>query len=175
MSVEFRKLGDVAVQVDGYRLDIARARQRCVLVALLIEVHHPVPVDRLVDHAWSDRPPRNARNSLAGYVPRLRNLLAAADGVVICREPGDRCLRLTQCRWTLHVFKHVAREARACPEPGHAAELFDQALEIWLGEPIFALDTPWINNVRNAAAGERLSVVLDRNDAALLPSGSRGS
>lgn len=167
MSVEFCLLGDVAVHVDGHRLDIGHARQRCVLVALLTDVNHPVPVDQLVDHVWSDRPPHHARNSLAGYVSRLRNLLGAAEGVVIGREPGGYVLAAEAMSVDLHRFRHAVRQARACPEPVQAAELFDQALEIWRGEPFPALDTPWINNVRNSLAGERLSVVLDRNDAAL--------
>ena len=42
MAVEFRLLGDIEVLADGHRLDIGPARQRCVLVALLIDVNRLV-------------------------------------------------------------------------------------------------------------------------------------
>ena len=43
MTVEFRLLGDVEVRLDGQKLDVGHARQRCVLVALLVDVNHAPP------------------------------------------------------------------------------------------------------------------------------------
>ena len=76
VAVEFRLLGDVEARADGQRLDIGPARQRCVLVALLIDVNRPVPTDQLIDRVWADELPHRARNSLAGYLSRLRHVLA---------------------------------------------------------------------------------------------------
>ncbi|POX69197.1 BTAD domain-containing putative transcriptional regulator [Mycobacterium kansasii] len=167
MSVEFCLLGDVAVHVDGQRLDIGHARQRCVLVALLVDVNHPIAVDHLVDHVWSDHPPHHARNSLAGYVSRLRNLFSDTRGVALARESGGYVLQTDAMSVDLHRFRHVVRQARGCQDPLQAADLFERALGIWRGEPFPALDTPWINSLRSTLLGERLSVVLDRNDVAL--------
>ncbi|WP_233428364.1 AfsR/SARP family transcriptional regulator [Mycobacterium ostraviense] len=66
----------------------------------------------------------------------------------------------------LHRFRHVVRQARGSREPLQAADLFERALSIWRGEPFAALDTPWINGLRSTLPGERLAVVLDRNDVA---------
>ena len=38
---------------------------------------------------------------------------------------------------------------------------------MWRGVPFASLDTPWMNDVRNALEAERLAVALDRNDAGL--------
>ncbi|WP_099222765.1 BTAD domain-containing putative transcriptional regulator [Mycobacterium persicum] len=167
MTVEFTLLGDVEARVDGRRLEIGHARQRCVLVAFLIDVNRPIPVGQLVDRVWSDRPPYRARNSLAGYVSRLRNLLAQSEGASISREPGGYVLAADPLTVDLHRFRRVAAQARATDDPQQAALLFDKALAIWSGEPFATLDTPWVNDVRTALRAEKLSVELDRNDTAL--------
>lgn len=167
MTVEFTLLGDVEARVDGRRLEIGHARQRCVLVAFLIDANRLIPVDQLVDRVWSDRPPFRARNSLAGYVSRLRNLFAETEGAVISREAGGYVLTVDPLSVDLYRFRSVASQARATSDPREAANLFDRALEIWSGEPFVSLDTPWVNAARSALQAERLSVQLDRNDAAL--------
>ncbi|WP_186243533.1 BTAD domain-containing putative transcriptional regulator [Mycobacterium simulans] len=167
MAVEFKLLGDMEARVDGRRLEIGHARQRCVLVAFLIDVNRPIPVDQLVDRVWSDRPPHHARNSLAGYVSRLRNLLAGTENTVISREPGGYVLAADPLTVDLYRFRSVVAQARASADPDEAAGLFDRALAIWSGEPFVSLDTPWINDIRGALQAERFSVELDRNDVAL--------
>ncbi|MHA7652223.1 AfsR/SARP family transcriptional regulator [Mycobacterium sp. ML4] len=167
MTVEFRLLGDVEVRVDGQRLDIGHARRQCVLVALLVDVNHAVSPEQLVDRVWSDRPPRRARNSLAGYVSRLRSLLTGIDGVSISRGPSGYMLRADGSTVDLHRFRALAAQARATTDPTAAAALFDEALRAWTGEPFTFLDTPWVNEVRSAVRAERLAVELDRNDAGL--------
>ncbi len=167
MAMEFRLLGDVEARLDGQRLETGHARQRCVLVALLVDVNRPIPVDQLVDRVWADEPPHRARNALAGYLSRLRNLLAGAGDVRIVREPGGYVLTTNALSVDLHLFRHMAAQARAAADPLEAAAFFDKALDLWRGEPFAALDTPWVNEVRTALEAERLSVVLDRNDAAL--------
>ena len=93
MAAEFRLLGDVEVLLDGRPLEIGHARQRCVLVALLVDVNRPVPADQLIDRVWADEPPQRVRNALAGYLSRLRTLFAGTDDVVIAREPGGYVLK----------------------------------------------------------------------------------
>jgi predicted ATPase/DNA-binding SARP family transcriptional activator len=167
MAVEFRLLGDVEAWLDGRRLEIGHARQRCVLVALLVDVNRPVPADQLVDRVWADEPPHRARNALAGYLSRLRTLLADADDVAITREPGGYVLTADPLAVDLHRFRSLVSAARAASDPADAAATFDNALALWRGEPLASLDTPWVNDIRSSLDAERLSVVLDRNDVAL--------
>lgn len=166
-SVDFRLLGDVEVLIDGGRVDVGHARQRCVLVALLVDVNRPVPADLLIDRVWADQPPHRARNALAGYLSRLRGLLAPASEVCFSREPGGYVLTVDASAVDLHRFRTLVADARAANEPAAALALFDEALGAWRGEPFATLDTPWVNDVRTAVDAERLSATLDRNDAAL--------
>jgi predicted ATPase/DNA-binding SARP family transcriptional activator len=166
MAAEFRLLGEVEALVDGRRLDIGHARQRCVLASLLVDVNRPVSVDQLIDRVWADEPPSRARNALAGYLSRLRALLGEA-GVQITRGTAGYTLTTDALSVDLHRFRHLAASARNATVPTEAARLFDQALACWRGEPFAALDTPWISDMRGSLERERLSVELDRNDAAL--------
>ena len=167
VAVEFRLLGEVEACLDGQRLDIGHARQRCVLASLLVDVNRPVSVDQLIDRVWADEPPSRARNALAGYLSRLRQLLGAAGDVQISRGPAGYTLAVDALSVDMHQFRHLAAEARSSADPFEAMTLYRRALELWRGEPLAGLDTPWISDVRISLETERLSVELDRNDAAL--------
>ena len=135
-------------------------------MALLVDVNDPVPADQLIDRVWADDPPHRARNALAAYISRLRQVLDGAD-VQIVRERGCYVLTADALSVDIHRFRHIASQARATADPADAAVLFDSALDLWRGEPFASLDTPWINDVRTAFEAERVSATLDRNDAAL--------
>lgn len=167
MGARFRLLGDLQVELAGQPLDPGHARQRCVLAALLVDVNHTVSVDQLLDRVWSDAPPHRARNALAAYLSRLRALLVDAPDVTITRGPGGYQLSTDPLSIDMHLFRQCAAQARATGDADEAAALFDQALALWRGHPFAGLDTPWIVEVRNSLEVERLSVHLDRNDAAL--------
>ena len=166
MTVEFRLLGNVEALLDGHRLDIGHARQRCVLAALLVDVNDPVSADQLIDRVWADDTPHRARNALAAYISRLRQLLSGAD-VRIARESGSYVLQTDALCVDIHRFRHIASQARAAVDPLEVTALFDAALGLWRGQPFASLDTPWINEARSAFEAERVSAALDRNDAAL--------
>ncbi len=167
MTVEFRLLGDVEARVDGRRLEIGHALQRSVLVALLVDVNHPIPAEQLVERVWSQRPPASARRSLTSYVSRLRNLLADVPGVTIARKPGGYVLTADALSVDLHRFRLLASQAGATADPDEATALFDRALGMWEGEPFGSLDTTWVNDLRLMLLAERFLVELDRNDVAL--------
>jgi DNA-binding SARP family transcriptional activator len=166
VAVEFRLLGDVEARADGQPLDVGPARQRCVLVALLIDVNRLVPSDQLIERVWSGELPYRARNSLAGYLSRLRQVVGG-HGVEITRQPGGYVLGTNPLSIDLHAFRQLTREARAAGDPVEADALFEKALAMWRGVPFASLDTPWLNDVRTALEAERFAVALDRNDAAL--------
>ncbi len=162
--VEFRVLGDVEVGVDGQLVDLGHARQRCVLVTLLVEANHVVSTDQLVDRVWGERPPPRARETLHSYLSRLRRALAAVDDVAIVRRSGGYVLAVDPMTVDLHRFRHLVIQARTAQSEDHALSLFEQALGLWRGEAFAALDTAWFNAQRDAVERERFAVELDRND-----------
>lgn len=167
MGVRFRVLGDIEVVVDGRRLDIGHARQQCVLVSLLVDVNRAVAPETLIARVWADEPPLKSRNALAAYVSRLRTLLAGIEGVGLVREPGGYALHAPEDSVDLHAARRLIAAARAAATPAEAAARYDEALQLWRGDPLSTVDTPWLNELRTSLAVEHLSASLDRNDVAL--------
>ncbi|WP_158102695.1 AfsR/SARP family transcriptional regulator [Lentzea kentuckyensis] len=159
--MEFGLLGDVEVRVGGRVVDVGHSRQRCVLVALLVEANRLVPVDVLVDRVWGEQVPHRARNAVAGYVSRLRQVLP--DEVSIVGRQGGYVLTVDPMTVDLHRFTGLLERARVTPDVG----LLNDALGLWRGEPFSTLDTPWLVTVRSALEARRLAALLDRNDLAL--------
>src|SRR5687767_5732741 len=112
MTVEFRLLGEVEARVDGRVVDLGHARQRCVLAVLLIEASRVVTVDQLLARVWAEEPPLRARNTLAGYVTRLRQALATANDVTLTRRPSAYLLAVEPQAVDLHRFHTLVAQAR---------------------------------------------------------------
>ncbi|MFC3895847.1 BTAD domain-containing putative transcriptional regulator [Lentzea rhizosphaerae] len=170
MRVELRVLGQVEVLVDGTEVDLGHARQRYVLGMLLIEANQVVSTDGLVDRIWGERPPRRARQLVSNYLSRLRSLLSAggvADEVVIERRGGGYVLLVAPDHVDLHRFRRLVADAAAAPDEVHASDLLEQAAQVWRGEALAGLDTPWIAAVRQELERERFAADTDRLDLAL--------
>ncbi|GAB3400360.1 AfsR/SARP family transcriptional regulator [Flindersiella endophytica] len=167
MAVEFRLLGDVTALVDGRPVKIGHARQRCVLLALLLDANRTVPADVVIDRVWADQIPQRARAVLRGYLSRLRQILAAAQDVRIVHGPGGYVLSVDSAALDVHRFHSLVADARACEKPKQAVDLYEQALGLWRGEAFATLDTPWLNSVRAGLDTAKFAAQLDRNDAAL--------
>ncbi len=165
MTVDFRLLGDVEVRIDDRLVDVGHTRQRCVLVALVLDANRPVPADALLDRVWADRLPQRARGALASYLSRLRRVLAPA--VTIRHQPGGYRLAADPMTVDVHRFHHLVADARAAEESGLAESTLSRALELWRGEAWAGLDTPWLCRVRTGLEAERLSAELDYTDLAL--------
>ena len=122
VTVEFRLLGDVEALRRRAAPRIGHARQRCVLVGLLVDVNRPVPADQLIDRVWADDPPHRARNALAAYMSRLRRLLADAADVQIARarrlRAEGRALSVD-----LHRFRAMVVSGPGDRDPADAAAL----------------------------------------------------
>lgn len=163
--MEFRLLGGVEVTASGEPVDVGHARQRCVLAVLLIEANNPVPTDVLLDRVWDEGLPHSARGTLQSYLTRLRRALGTNAEIV--RRSGGYALVVDEQAIDMHRFRSLLAQARAAGDDETALDLFDQALELWRGEPFAGLDTPWINSVRESYEHERRTAELDHTDVLL--------
>ncbi|MBM7857422.1 AfsR/SARP family transcriptional regulator [Lentzea nigeriaca] len=152
MILEFGLLGAVEVRDRGALVDVGHVRQQSVLVALLVEEGRPVPVDRLLDRVWGERAPLRARETLYGYVSKLRKLL----GLDIERSPAGYRLNVAAAQVDLLRFRALVRLGA-----------LDDALALWRGDAVEGLESPWFDALRESLHAERFAAELDRNDAAL--------
>jgi DNA-binding SARP family transcriptional activator len=93
-ALQFGILGPLQVSADGTELALGAVKQRAVLAMLLINRNRPVAIDSLLDAAWHQDPPPEARASLHTYVSNLRRLLTKAGvdpaTVLLRAQPGYR-------------------------------------------------------------------------------------
>ncbi|SCF05328.1 AfsR/SARP family transcriptional regulator [Micromonospora chokoriensis] len=167
MPTEFGLLGDLQAQVDGHPLDVGHVRQRCVLAALLVDVNQVVQVGQLINRVWGELAPAGAQATLYSYLSRLRACLTPADDIQIIRQSGGYLLAADAASVDLHRFYQLAGLARATPDASQALRIFEESLNLWRGDPLTPLDTPWANSLRTAWERDRVAVDRDRTDLAL--------
>lgn len=167
MALQVRVLGNVEAHLDGRVVDLGHPRQRCVLVALLVESNRLVATDQLLDRVWGERAPSRARESLYSYLSRLRQVLSSTGEAELVRRSGGYVLDIDDNAVDLHRFNRLVRQAHESSAADGAVDTLDEALVLWRGPAFADLDTPWLAGVRNSLDRDRRSAELDRNDLAL--------
>jgi DNA-binding SARP family transcriptional activator len=163
--MQFGILGPLeVVGDDGAAIAIRGARERTVLVYLLLEAGRAVPADRLIDQLWGEEAPDSARKSLQVRVAGLRRALG--DGRIETRASGY-AVRVTRRELDLHRFEDLLSEATDA-DPAGAARLLHDALELWRGPALAdARDRPWADAAAARLDELRLLAVERRIDADL--------
>ncbi|MFD7256613.1 BTAD domain-containing putative transcriptional regulator [Streptomyces sp. NPDC059874] len=131
-------LGPLDVRVDGRPVTVGRRHARTILGILLSARGRNVPVDRLVDVLWTQRPPAKPTTSLHSYVSNLRGILepdrpARTPSRILVSSPEGYALRLDDDAVDAWRFESVVSRARALP-CAEAGPLLDEALGLWRGE-----------------------------------------
>ena len=135
--LEFRVLGPLEVVGEDGPVTLGGTRQRATLAILLLNANRVVPVERLADELYAGRPPVSAVTQVQRQVSELRRALGSAD-VIETRPPGY-VLRLRDEAFDLARFERLtadAEQAGARDDPGRAAALLRDALELWRGPPL---------------------------------------
>jgi DNA-binding SARP family transcriptional activator len=167
--LEIRLLGPFEVVDDGRTVPLGGAKQRVLLAILALHANELLPADRLIELLWPDEQPASARNTLQGYVSRLRRALNGnGDGdrpTIAYREPGY-ILHARPELVDANRFAKLIEGARGDPE--HVAQALRQALGLWRGPALsdFAYESfaqPEIARLEEL----RLVALEDRIDADL--------
>jgi DNA-binding SARP family transcriptional activator len=167
--LDFRILGPLEVIADGSPIRLGGPKQRATLAILLLNANRVVSVDQLADDLYAGAAPVTAVTQVQRQISELRKLLGSAHGIET-RPPGYT-LRAAPEQLDLHRFELLAAEANTFFESGdaeRAAELLDEALEIWRGRPLADIGyesfaQPAIGRleeIRLAAVEQRMDVEL---------------
>src|SRR5205085_742112 len=130
-SVEYALLGPLEARVDERRVPLGAARQRAVLVCLLVRPNMLVPATRIVDEVWPEGPPATATNLVQGYVSNLRKALGRA---AIETESAGYRIRVDSL--DLLEFERLTDLGARALEDGRAEEArrsLRDALALWRG------------------------------------------
>ncbi len=139
--MEFRVLGPLEVAGEGSEVvPVRAAKERALLLLLLLHANEVVSAERLIDELWGERPPESAANVLQTYVSHLRRLLEPGtrpreNGLIVTRSPGY-LLRLAPGQLDLNRFETLVAEARSSADPAAALAKLREALALWRGPPL---------------------------------------
>jgi predicted ATPase/DNA-binding SARP family transcriptional activator len=166
--VDYRLLGCLEVQVGGEPVSLGAPKQRALLAQLILRANEAVPVERLVDALWPERPPASARHAVQVYVSRLRRALGP-DRI----EARSRAYLLAADSEEIDLgrFRRLlaeAREALAREDATAAAERVGEALALWRDRALADLDgEPGVRELVLQLEEERFTAVELRIESEL--------
>src|SRR5215469_1643474 len=146
--LRLRVLGSLTAWRDGTAVVLGPARQRAVLGLLAAQPNSLVRREAICEALWEGDPPATAVSMIQSYVSRLRRLLdparspGGADSLLVAAGSGYR-LQVTGEELDLIAFGQLCARARAAAragQPAAACALYEQALELWQGEPLADID-----------------------------------
>ncbi|MEU5400701.1 BTAD domain-containing putative transcriptional regulator [Streptomyces sp. NPDC005963] len=160
--MRFSVLGPLAVSTTaGTPVDVPEAKVRALLAALLVHAGRTVSTDRLVDHLWGERVPRNPAGALQTKVSRLRGALArgepGAGQLVESRAPGY-LLRTGPGEVDSQRFADLTAAAYDVEDPRTRADLLTDALALWRGDAFADLrDVEFLHTAVSRLEEQRLT------------------
>ena len=168
---EFRLLGPLEVLVGSHLVEIGSARQRIVLAMLLLEANHVVPLNRLVDAVWADKPPTTSKSQIQACVSALRRRLAApdADCEIATRSMGYS-IQVPEQALDVARFWQLARRGRAAATERHAEEavrLLRAALALWRGPAADGVESKLVQSAATRLNDDRVSLLEECVDVEL--------
>jgi DNA-binding SARP family transcriptional activator len=137
-AIEFSILGPLEARVEGQRVQLGGARQRAVLVCLLVRANGWVPAGRIVDEVWVGEPPASAANLVQGYVSNLRKVLGRE-----AIETEGAAYRIKADALDLLEFERLTDLGVRALEDDDAEEArtaFRAALGLWRGRALADLE-----------------------------------
>lgn len=189
-------LGPVEVEVGGSLLDLGAPKPRRLLAVLALHRGQPVSPETIAHALWGDEPPASHAVTIQGYVSSLRKVLEPdraprRAGTVIQTSALGYALRLPADEIDAARLELAVRSAGATartdrdrpwllagsPDPADldaAADLLDEALAAWRGEPyadladdpVIAVERARLGEVRTAAVELRELIRMQGGDAA---------
>jgi DNA-binding SARP family transcriptional activator/pimeloyl-ACP methyl ester carboxylesterase len=160
--MEFRILGPLEVDDGGQPVQLGGAKQRALLVDLLMNAGRTVSREKLVDDLWGERVPATAAKMVHVYVARLRKVLP--ESLLRTRPPGYT-VELQGETLDLHRFERLVTAGRELLRAGDmetASHHLSEALGLWRGPALAEFGEPFAVAERARLEELRLAALEDR-------------
>jgi len=146
--LRLRILGALQASRRGKQLRLGSAKHRTILGVLALDANTPVHREKLIDAVWGHKPPASAVNLIQAYVGQLRRAFypgrSPRDTKGLLRSVGPcYLLQVTGSQLDAIAFREIAERAhgRHCAgDLAEACDFFEQALDMWQGEPLGDVD-----------------------------------
>ena len=181
-------LGPVTVWRDGHEVMAGQPRQLAVLGVLATRANRVVSRGELVDAVWGHQPPATVESGIYTYVAGLRRVLEPdrprrdpdktrrTPGRVLVSSGGGYLLRLGRDGLDAAQFESSlgkSRGLRANGDTRGAAQVVDEALGLWRGQPFAGVPGPFaegerlrLTELRTTASEERADLLLAQGQPA---------
>jgi SARP family transcriptional regulator, regulator of embCAB operon len=171
-ALRFGVLGPLQMSANGTDMPMGAAKRRALLAVLLINRNRTVPIDTLIDAAWQQRPPPEARGSLHAHISRIRQMVSSADvdpaAVLVSAQPGYR-LNVPDEACDIDRFaieQKAGIEAAAAGRFESASGHLSAALAEWRGPVLEDLrDFQFVEAFAAALAEDKLVALTARAEA----------
>jgi predicted ATPase/DNA-binding SARP family transcriptional activator len=165
-GLTFCILGPLEIRAGERVLGLGGAKQRALLLRLLLVPGQVVPIERLMEDVWDD-PPGSAAHAVRVYASTLRKTVgdivrARAGGYVLDVEPAA----IDAVRFARDM--EAGRRALAQGEPERASAVLSDTLALWRGPPLADVRyAPWAQGEIARLEELRLAALEERVDADL--------
>jgi DNA-binding SARP family transcriptional activator len=168
-------LGPVTAWRGGSEIRLGTPRQRAVLAVLAARANEAVARGALIDAVWGHDPPDSAANGVHVYIGGLRRALEPdrarreRTGILLTTAVGYQ-LRLGLRQLDAWLFEdHLAagRRARDAGDLAGSVKSLDDAIGLWIADPLTGVPGPWAEVERTRLSELRLSAYEERIDALL--------
>lgn len=158
-QVRFRILGSFECWDGPERVRTGGPVHERVLVTLLLDPGHVLPVPRLVEAVWGPDSPATAAHQVRKAVAELRQRIPGGRELIVTEGPGYRAVvgaeQLDLSRFTDGLAR--ARTAVAAGRPAEAREALSTALALWRGPVLSGGGGPVIVAASEAVGERRLA------------------
>ncbi|MBA3244869.1 MAG: AfsR/SARP family transcriptional regulator [Actinobacteria bacterium] len=165
MPLVYRILGPLEIARDSEPLVVSAAKERTLLVHLLLHANERVSVERLAGAIWEEQPPPSAPKLLQLYISNLRKVLGSA---VIATVSGGYRIDVAAPELDSLGFRALLDEGRAARSRGHlrvASDALREALSLWRGTEVAGggddRNSAPLEELRLECVEERLTLLIE--------------
>ena len=129
----------MTVTVGDIAVGLARAKERILLAALLLNANQAVPISELTEAVWGIDAPRSAVGTLRDYVKELRKRIALRQESQIVTVPGGYLIRVDSADLDVLAFEELESQARQAAAEGAwalATDRWTAGEALWRGQPL---------------------------------------